>query len=57
MNRSEYARYCNEYLGGDYDLDKIADVFAEGDIDSATDEIVPDARELEYIEKLESVLN
>ena len=57
MNRSEYARYCNEYLGGDYDLDKIADVFAEGDIDSATEEIVPDARELEYIEKLESVLN
>lgn len=52
LNRSEYAQYCNDRLGGNYDVDAIEDVYEQGDIGAASDEILPCDREEEYISRV-----
>lgn len=55
MNRTEYAAYCNEILGTDYDLSAIEDVFEKGDVSSAVDEVQPCEEERIYIARLEEL--
>lgn len=57
LDRGEYASFSNEYLGTDYDLSEFPDseeVFYKGDVDEASDAVVPCAREIEYIKKIGS---
>ena len=55
MGRRDYAEYSNRYLGTEYDLDLIEEVFEEGDPRTAADTIVPCEAEQIYIEKAESL--
>lgn len=55
MNRKAYAAYCNEYLGGNYDLAGIEDIFTEGDAALAQDEFAMCDEEKAYIARAEEV--
>ena len=57
MNRKEFAQYCNDFLGSNYNVDSIADVFTKGDLASAGDEIEPCEAELAYIARVKEILN
>lgn len=56
LGRKDYASYCNRYLGTQYDVGEIEEVFTEGDADAASDEVLPCAQELAYIARVKEVL-
>ena len=48
LGRKAFAQYANDFLGAQNNVDAILEVFAEGDRDAASDEVVPCEEERAY---------